>query len=287
MIAWARVALSLAAGLLLGCPALAHAQVWQALTSSRQLRDTLEHRVHVRYSAGRLTIAPTDEPVLYALELTYDESSSEPRLWYDASLRSMSVELHLNQVRLRNPGNESNPEELRLRLSQRVPMALEIEAGAARSTVSLGTLAIRELRLSSGASESLVSFDVPNRTRMRRLDAQVGAAELTLRGLGNAAVPDVRLRGGVGTVLLDFSGTWRHEDVDLHLELALGSARVTVPADVGIRVQMSRFLAGFWHPGLVRRGGAFYSGNWDTAPRRLRIRAGTALSGLTIERATP
>lgn len=276
--------------LLLGAAALAvaasaaGAQEWRTVQSSRQLRDTAEHEVRVRYGAGRMSIVPASARVLYSLELTYDAVSADPEVRYDSAGRALRVGMDVEHVRLRNPGNEDNLAELLLQLSPRVPLSLDVETGVTRSTLELGGLAVRELKLGSGASETLVTFDSANRVAMRRLEASVGAAGLTIRGIGNAGARDVRVRGGVGSVVLDFSGAWTENVVDLALELALGGARVTVPDDVGIRVEMTRFLAGFSHPGLERRDGAYYSSNWERATRRLRIRAETAFGGLTIER---
>lgn len=267
--------------------ATANAQEWRTVRSSRQLRDTSEHEVRVRYGAGRLSIVPASTPVLYALEMTYDEGSTAPRVDYDAASRVLRMGVEMEQVRLHNPGADDNLSELLLQLSPKVPVSLDIEAGATRTALELGGLAVRSLSLSSGASETTVSFEAPNPTRMRRLEVRVGAAGLTIDGLGNATVRDVRVSGGVGNVTLDLSGEWREPEMELDLQLALGGARVAVPEDVGIRVEMSRFLAGFAHPGLVRRGGAFYSENWESATRRLRVRAETALGGLTIVRTSP
>jgi hypothetical protein len=262
----------------------AAAQEWRTVQSARQLRDTAEHEVRVRYGAGRLSIVPSASRMLYSLELTYDAGSTEPAVSYDSLSRALRVGVDIEQVRLRNPGSEGNLAELLLELSPRVPLALDVETGATRSVLELGGLSLRELELRSGASETLVTFDTANRTRMRRLEVSVGAAGLTLRGLGNAGARNVSVRGGVGSVVLDFAGAWPEPEIDLALELALGGARVTVPDDVGIRVEMTRFLAGFSHPQLERRGGAFYSANWERATRRIRIRAETAFGGLTIER---
>jgi hypothetical protein len=43
-------------------------------------------------------------------------------------------------------------------------------------------------------------------------------------------------------------------------------------------------LAGFQHPGLVRRGEAFYSENWDEAKVRMRVRAETVFGAVEVRR---
>lgn len=45
----------------------AGAQTWRTLDVSRQLRDSSEHHVRVRYAAGRFSLRPTSDPVLFSM----------------------------------------------------------------------------------------------------------------------------------------------------------------------------------------------------------------------------
>jgi hypothetical protein len=53
-----------------------------------------------------------------------------------------------------------------------------------------------------------------------------------------------------------------------------------------VRLEIQRIAAGFDHEGMVKRGDAWYSRNWDTARRKLRIRAETVFGALELERST-
>ena len=77
---------------------------------------------------------------------------------------------------------------------------------------------------------------------------------------------------------------WRG-DIDLEAEAALGSMTLRLPREVGIRIELDRALAGFEHEGMYKRGGnVWVSDNWDTAERRLRIKAETAFGKFRIAR---
>jgi hypothetical protein len=171
--------------------------------------------------------------------------------------------------------------ELRLDLAPSVPVDLTLELGAVQADLDFGGLRLNHLRLESGASDATVRFDAPNEERMRALDLTVGAASLTALRLGNANAAEINVRAGVGDVDLDLGGTWSH-DVDLTVGVAMGRVRLRVPREVGVRVEVQKALATFSHDGLVRRGDAWYSENWERAPHKLRVKARTTFGRLDI-----
>ena len=262
----------------------ASAQSWRTVESARQLRDSGEHRVRVRYGAGRIDIAATSSPVLYAMTLRYDESSSTPLHSYDPAARVLTVGVEGQSDRFSRNIGEKSKGEMRLSLSRSVPVDLSLALGATKATLDLGGLDITALQLESGASETVVDFSSPNQGRMRTLDVDVGAASFEARNLANANVAKVRVHGGVGGVELDFGGQWQ-QDMDVNVDLALGKLTLHVPRDVAVRVEVEKFLASFDEQGLEKRGDAYYSDNWDRAKYRLRLHAQTTFGGIELDRA--
>jgi len=262
----------------------APAQSWRTVESARQLRDSGEHRVRVRYGAGRIDIGATNSPVLYAMTLRYDESTSTPLHSYDSTARLLTVGVEGQSDRFSRNLGEKSKGEMRLSLSRSVPVELSLALGATKATLDLGGLDITALELESGASETVVDFSTPNQGRMRTLAVDVGAASFEARNLANANVAKVRVHGGVGGVELDFGGQWQ-QDMDVNVDLALGKLTLHVPRDVGVRVEVEKFLASFDEQGLVKRGDAYYSDNWDRAKYHLRLRAQTTFGGIELDRA--
>ena len=172
---------------------------------------------------------------------------------------------------------------MRLDLSRRVPMDLDISLGAAKGELALGGLALRGLRLDAGASETNIHFDAPNPVRMRTLDLTAGAASFTATGLANANASSIRAKGGVGKIDLDFGGTWT-QDIDLDTDFSLGALRLRVPRDIGLRVDLDRFLVSFDKEGMTKRGNSWYSDNWDSAARHLSVRVHAAFGSIEVER---
>ena len=278
-----REALVLAAALGAAWPS-ASAQSWRTVESARQLRDSGEHHVRVRYGAGRIDVGATSSPVLYAMTLRYDESTSTPLHSYDSTARVLTVGVDGQSDRFSRNVGEKSRGEMRLSLSRSVPVDLSLALGATKATLDLGGLDITALQLESGASETVVDFSSPNLGRMRSLAVDVGAASFEARNLGNANVAKVHVHGGVGGVELDFGGQWQ-QDMDVSVDLALGKLTLHVPRDVGVRVDVEKFLASFDQQGLVKRGDAYYSENWDGAKYHLRLRAKTTFGGIELDRA--
>jgi hypothetical protein len=263
---------------------VASAQSWRTVESARQLRDSAAHQVHVRYGAGRIDVAATNAPVLYAMTLRYDESSSSPLHSYDAESRLLTLGVDGQTERFARNMDDKSRGEMRLSLSRAVPLDIDLALGATKAQLDLGGLNLLALHLQSGASETLVDFSVPNQGRMRSLDVDVGAASFEARNLANANVAAVRVHGGVGSVELDFGGQWT-QDMSVDVSLTLGKLALHVPRDVGVRVEVQKFLASFDQQGLEKRGDAYYSENWDRAKFHLRVRAETTFGGIEIDRA--
>src|SRR5690606_13231467 len=126
-----------------------------------------------------------------------------------------------------------------------------------------------------------LNFSRPNPERMHTLSVEAGAAALRARGLGNANVQRLTVSGGVGDVDLDFSGAWR-DDMDVKVELGLGSLTLRVPRGIGVRVDRSTFLVGFDSEGLIKRGRSYFSPDWEDAEHRLTIEVNGAFGAINI-----
>ncbi len=278
---------ALAAALLL-CANVLGAQAapsWRAVDVSRQLRDTTPQRVKVQYTAGSVDVRGTSDPLLYNMHLRYDESRAVPLHRYDAEQRSVLLGIESRGSGMRNTSSgRGESGELRLTLPRSVPLDLDLEFGGTQSVLDLGGMSLQSVRLECGATDASLLFTSPNRVHMRDLDVNVGAADFTATRLANANADQIRVRGGVGSVDLDFSGTWTR-DLSVLTRLAVGTLTLRIPSDVGVRLEVQRVATGFDHEGLVKRDDAWYSANWDSAPHKLRIRAETFFGKIEVQRA--
>ncbi|HEX7981103.1 MAG TPA: LiaF domain-containing protein [Gemmatimonadaceae bacterium] len=259
---------------------------WRSLDVSRQLRDTAPQRIKVQYDAGRVDVRPTDASLLFGMHLRYDEDRASPVHRHDAEQRStvLGLESRGNAFPASSSRHEDSG-ELRVVLPRTIPLDLDMEFGGTQAALELGGLALQSARIEFGATEGTLAFSTPNRTHMRELEVGIGAAEFNALHLANANADLIRVRGGVGSVDLDFSGTWTR-DLEVSTRLAIGGLTLRVPDDVGLRLDVRRVAASFDHEGLVKRDDGWYSANWDTAPHKLHVRAETVIGQIEVKQST-
>lgn len=272
---------AVAVALLLCAAGSLPAQQWREMEVSRQLRDTGEHRVRVQYGAGTLTLTPAAAPMLYSMHLRYDEDSGEPVHFFDTTSRRLTVGLDKQTMRLAR-SVRGNRGELRLALTNQVPLDLTLDLGAVRGDIDLTGLKLSGLRVNSGASETRVRVDSGNSSEIATLELDVGAASLRVDGIANLNASRIRANVGVGELEMDFSGEWTR-DIDATIDLALGHVELRVPREVGVRVEVDRFLSSFDGDNFTKRDGAYYSRNWDDAKRRLQVKFNAALGNIDID----
>src|SRR5436190_20145232 len=115
--------------LLVALASPAFAQSWKTLDVSRQLRDTTEHTIRVRYPVARISLRATSDPVIYAMHLRYDEDRMYPLHRYDADTHraTLGFEGDDTQWKSRKTLGES---AMDLELSNAIPLDLDFQIGA-------------------------------------------------------------------------------------------------------------------------------------------------------------
>ncbi len=268
-------------GLALAGPRAADAQTLRTLSSSRQLSGESALTVDVRYAAGRFSLEPAPAGSLYRMELRYDEDKFTPLREYDPAAGMLRLGLQGRGSHVSVDRHKGEMPSLDVALTPEVPLTLGIDLGAAEANVELGGLALRRISYHTGASKSLVRFGSPNPLACESLTFEVGAAEFTATGLGNANCRQMTIDGGVGAVSLDFTGNWRGS-ADARVHVAIGSVKLFLPRDLGVAITLDRFLASFDHSGFTRRGDVYYSNNFSSARHRLNLDVEAAFGGIEV-----
>lgn len=257
-------------------PRSAAGQDWHTTSYARQLDGEDNLRVHVEYGAGRLNIAPANPGTLYRANVRYDAEAFTPEVSYANSRVQFGLEG--NNVRGRNLKEGL----LDLKLTPDVPVELELAFGASDATIDLGGIRVRSVEIATGASRTVLRISSPNPQECEHLELEVGAASFEALGIGNLNTPRLTLQGGVGEVILDFTGDWQ-QDLDAQIEMGLGTLTLRVPVGLGVRIVKGGLLASFDSQRLTKRGDVYYSEDWDNAAHKLSLEVDAALGSIRVE----
>lgn len=253
----------------------ARAQDWRTSSSARAFNGEKALRVDVEYAAGRLKLEPAAKGTLYRASMRYDASAFDPQIRYAGN--ALRVSMGDGHMRRNVKGGELN-----LRLGPQAPLALALQFGAAEANLDVGGLRVRNVTIQTGASATVLTVSRPNPEVCEHVDIDVGAARFEATGLGNLNARTLELSGGVGEVILDFTGQWRG-NMDAKIDMGLGSLTIRVPRGLGLQVQKEGLLAGFDSQGLVKRGNVYYSEGFDRAQHRLAIRLNAAFGSVKVD----
>lgn len=278
------IVLAAALGLCLATPAMG--QEWMEMRSIRQVGDETTLNVEVEFAAGEMSLRPASSGDLYAVELVYDADSFEPlREWRrENGVGFLKVGIDADHLNLGEwKEMDRAPARLDLQLGTETPTDLRIMVGAAESELDLGGVPLTNLELHTGASETRLRFEHPNPVRMVRMELRVGAADFEVEQLGNARFDSFDFAGGVGDVMLDFSGDWEG-DATARIKLTLGSLTLRLPADLGVKITKSTLLTSFETSGFRKVDGGYESENWDEASEHLELHIDTKFGSVEVER---
>lgn len=251
------------------------AQDWQTMSSARSFTNESALKVDVEYGAGQMTIKPGSDASLYRADLRYDADVFRPRMSFTGG------ELKVGIQDGKTKGRNMKAGRLDLALGTNVPLDMELKFGAAEAAIDLSGMLVKSAVIQTGASQTTLKITKPNRIVCEQLELNVGAAKFEATGLGNLNVRNLDLSGGVGEVILDFSGPLR-QNLNAHVEMGLGSLTLRVPRGTGLQVTKKGLLASFDSQGMVKRGDSFYSEDWKTASKHVTVDVNAALGSIAV-----
>jgi hypothetical protein len=277
-----RCALAAIAATLAGAPT-AGAQTWRTIEASRHARDTSAISARIEYAAGALDLTPASGSDLYHINLRYDAERTEPIARFDSVARVLSLGIRSRGMHVSNVEDRHDAGSMHAELSSAVPMDLSLELGAVEADLQLGGLRLTDLSLSSGAADVTARFDRPSRERLRTMTLEVGAARVKLLDVANSGVSRIDAKVGAGGLSIDLGGALSR-DVDITAKLAIGGLTLNVSPDDGVFVDERSLLGGFDKTGFVKKGDGWYSSNFESATRHVRVHLHAFMGGLTLTR---
>lgn len=258
------------------------AQSLRPFSTTRQFHGEVRLDAKIEFAGGTLTVGAGAPANLYSMQVTFDPARARLINHWDGTRNAVTLGLaNLEEGSLGVRGT-SQPQSASIFFSPQADLGLSLSIGAARTSVDLGGLRLASLTLETGASETEIRFSRRNAIRCTTADFRAGAAALTVVGLGNSQCDRVTFEGGMGSVVLDYSGAW-NGDSELQATQAVGSLTLRLPREVGVTITTERFLASFESAGFSRQGNRYTSSNNATAARHLEVVLTTSLGGVTVE----
>jgi hypothetical protein len=225
---WPVILIAIGIGIVLSALPLGRSSPLGSERASVQLGAATSGRVIVKHGAGRLSIRSTHDP-----EALVDGSFAggvEPRERRNGDELQVTLER-----RDWAPWGRRGSVDWEIGVTRRVPVSLEVEAGANRADLDLSDLTVPDLRLHTGASDTTVTMPAQRRTRafvacgaasVRIRVPDRTPARITLRtGLTSVHVDETRFpRDAEGYRSRDFDGST--DGVDLTIEGGAASVEV-------------------------------------------------------------
>lgn len=273
------------AALLVAGASLLPAQAMRSYTTSRPARagDPALLRTTLDFGAGRVVLRAGATDQLYRMQLRYDAERFAPIHAYEPAIGALHLGLE-QQGRggIRVTSRAQLEQVARFEFAPHVPLELTANLGASEATLDLGDLSIAALMVRSGATRGIVDFSRPTRGECRGATFAVGATELSVMHLANAGCAELRVEGGVGRAILDFSGTWRRSPT-LSVALAMGTLTLRVSRGTGVRIRGDKVLTSIAGEGLARAGDVWSTADFATATRTVDVELKTSVAGVELD----
>jgi hypothetical protein len=269
-------------GLAAATPGGARAQALKRFGTTRQFHGEVRLTAAIEFGGGTLDVSAGAPTSLYAMEVAYDAARFQPVSKWDAAGTAVTLGLTNLDNGSIGVGNSTQNQTAKIQFSPRVDLDLSLTVGAAKSLVDLGDLRLSSLTVETGASQTEVRFSTQNPIRCTAAAFRAGVAELTVVGLGNSRCDRVTFEGGMGSVVLDYSGAWGN-NTSLDATLAVGGLTLRIPRSVGVTITTEQFLASFQPAGFTRQGNRYVSTNDAAASRHLTMNLTTSFGGVTVD----
>lgn len=147
-----------------------------------------------------------------------------------------------------------------LRLGDEKSFSIDLKSGVSMGRWDLGRLPITGLNIETGVSNNVITFDGPNPEVLKSFKLTAGAGDVRLEGLLDANFEQMKLRGGVGEVVLRYTGEKLSRDARVTMDGGVGSFRIIVDETVPARATVKGLASVSTRDRFRRLRGGFPSG---------------------------
>ena len=228
----------------------------QTKSQTVELGDTGAVDVEIQMGAGKLDVSGGASELLEA-SFTYNVEELNPqatfaggRLEVKDSGVKVGIDFLADLDEFRN--------EWDLKMNEDAPMEMKINLGAGPSKLALGALALTSLNIEAGAGD--VDLDLNGSRSLNRLDFNAGAGDVTI----------------------DLTGDWQH-DLDARIGGGLGDIHLTLPRDVGVRLEIDPGIGAVDASGFTSDGNTYTNDAYGVSDVTLRIHIDGGVGNINVD----
>ncbi len=241
--------------------------------------------VRLKIDGASVVVGKGDYKAACYFRVSYAKERCEANVRFDEERSELRIEVDIENISFFKNNSDGDYAGVYLGLPRDKKVHLYADVKAGEIDFELGDLNIRNFQLDNWAGEVTVGFDEPNRSRMELFDVSVRMGEMTLQTLGNARFEQADINGGVGELVVDFTGL-RIERAMARIDLDVGETNLVLPSDIGIKLKVSKFLflSSIDYPDWFRkRGTYFYSKNYTESEDSLYLIISSGIGELNID----
>ena len=253
-------------------------------TKEKELRIVLE------VSFGSISIERGEQDKIASIDYS-EEEATKHKLYISYDISNEIGTLYIKMKESTHLWGDDDDRDgqnrhLDIRLGSEIPIAFELELGAGKGDIDLTDLQVKDVKISTGASNVMLKCKKPNLIFSSDIVIESGVSKFTATDLCNLNFHNLKFSGGVGTYKLDFDGKLR-QSADVQIEVGLGSINVYVPKTIPAKlVYDDNWLSSFKVDDDFEktRSGVYETDDFRNASKRLTIRMESGLGSIRVQR---
>ena len=246
----------------------------------------------LQVGAAELKMASHKGPPLVRMDISY--AGQAPRITFTKNGGDGRLSVRSNQEDgagfsiLGNRKNMALKDIWSISISRDQPSVLDVEFGLGSGSAEFGGLNLEELKFATGLSDVELNFSSPCSGTARTVELATGLGSMEVRGLSNLRMGHLQFAGGLGSAMLDFSGSYR-QDLAVELDVGMGSLDLKIPENMGVKIRHDdNFLSSHEFDRLERTSSdTWYSTNWRDGPGNLSFQLSVGMGSVDLEWISP
>jgi len=261
-------------GLLLavGLPMWLFAGSDEVIKKEIPLKKEKSLEVNMEMGLANLEVFAGDPATLVFARVEYDPEKVKPVIDYQEGVKGVLEIESLKKHRAKAGDFNKGDNDWQFAFSGRVPIDINLDLGLGEGDLDFSDLQISGLSVDAGLSELTITFNRPNKERIKKFSIDSGLGEFTAKGLLNANIESFQFSGGLGESTLCFTGKMQNS-TEAKIEVGLGSVEILLEEGTPVKVYYEKSFLSSLDLQYFRKieDNVYVSRNWDENAKNILI----------------